>query len=275
MTRIQKVSCCLLNSSAVLLILSLPIPSSGQTKSFVQPTKPQTFPCLGANADVTSVHALQIPQKALEACNKGTQLFAEKDPAGSIVMFQKAIKVFPGYYEAYTKLGAAELDLENWGPAETAFRKSIELSGGKYAPADFGLGLILATVKNQYGEAETVIRNGLDLDPGDVTGDFVLAWVLYSTTRLREAEKSATEAVLSAPQFAGARLLLGQIHLAQKNVTAAISDLDAYLGLGIDSPMNAKVRQVRAEAVQTLAAMSHSQAAGKTLAGSAAPADFR
>jgi tetratricopeptide (TPR) repeat protein len=230
---------------------------------------------LSANADVTSVHALQVPPKALEACRKGTQRFAAKDLAGSIALFQKAIKVFPGYYEAYAKLGAAELDQENWDPAEAAFRKSIALSGGKYAPADFGLGLILATLKNQYGEAESVVRDGLALDPGDVTGDFVLAWVLYSTTRLHEAEKSATEAVLSAPGFAGARLLLGQIHLAQKNMAAAITDLDAYLGFGINGPLDAKVRQARAEAAEALAAMSHPSAAGKTVAESANPGDLR
>ncbi len=111
---------------------------------------------------VVSVHDLQIPERARKACEKGTKLFAAKDPAGSIPDFQKAIKAFPGYYEAYAKLGAAELDLEQWGEAEAAFRKAIDLSGGHYAPADFGLGLILATVTKNFADAEAIVRAGLE-----------------------------------------------------------------------------------------------------------------
>ena len=106
---------------------------------------------------VTSVHELQIPEKARNACNKGTERLAAKDAAGSIPEFQKAIEAFPGYYEAYAKLGAAELDLEQWSAAESAFRKSMELSEGRYAPADFGLGLILATVTKKFAEAEAAV----------------------------------------------------------------------------------------------------------------------
>jgi len=201
---------------------------------------------------VVSVHELQIPEKARSACNKGTERFAAKDSEGSIPEFQKAIKAFPDYYEAYAKLGAAELDLERWDDAEAAFRKSIELSGGHYAPANFGLALILATVTKQFAEAETVVRAGLEMKPADETGHFVLAWVLYSTSRLQEAEKSAREAVLTEPNFAGARLLLAQIHLRENNPSAVVEDLDAYLALGVTGPSDEKVRAVRAEAQRAL-----------------------
>jgi tetratricopeptide (TPR) repeat protein len=203
---------------------------------------------------ITSVHELQIPEKARAACDKGTRKFAAKDPTGSIPEFQKAIKVFPGYYEAYAKLGAAELDLEQWDAAESAFRKSMELSGGRYAPANFGFGLILATVSKQFTQAESVVRAGLEMDPTDVTGHFVLGWVLYSTARLQEAEKSAREAILSEPNFAGARLLLAQIHLQQNRFSSVVEDLDAYLALGLTSPLDDKVRAVRAEAIRALPA---------------------
>lgn len=138
--------------------------------------------------------------------------------------FQKAIKAFPGYYEAYVKLGAAELDLKQWDAAESAFRKSVELSGGRYAPANFGLGLILATVTKQFTQAEAIVRAGLELEPTDVTGNFVLDWVLYSTDRLEEAEGSASEAILSGPNFAGPRLLLAQIHLRENQYSAVVEE---------------------------------------------------
>ena len=240
--------------------LVLPIKSSAQSNTQMLTV---AFGCSSSSVAVTSVHELRIPAKALAACNKGTQRFAAKDSAGSIAEFQKAIKAFPGYYEAYAELGAAELDLEHWDQAESAFRQSIDLSGGRYAPADFGLGLILATVKKQFADAEAVIRNGLNMVPNDTTGNFVMAWVMYSTTRLQEAEKSAHDAVLSSPKFGGARLLLAQIHLAEKNLAAAVQDMDTYLSFGIDSPMNAKVREAREEALRSLSAEGEQTATAK------------
>lgn len=233
----------------LLVLLITPLARAAQSK----PSFPAgAAPTSDSSSAVTSVRELQIPEKARAASAKGEKRFAAKDSAGSIPEFQKAIRVFPGYYEAYAKLGAAELDLEHWGAAESAFRKSIELSGGRYAPASFGLGLILATVRSQFEEAEQVVRSGLEIAPNDVTGHFVLAWVLYSTSRLQEAEKSARDAILSAPSFAGGQLLLAQIHLREHKLSAVVDDLNSYLSLGVTSPLDDKVRAVRAEALRAL-----------------------
>jgi tetratricopeptide (TPR) repeat protein len=241
MTRCAVVPCCL------IVFLVSPIACFAQSKNSVA-----AFPSLNPSSEVVSVHDLQIPKKASAACNKGTERFAAKDYAGSIPDFQKAIKAFPDYYEAYAKLGAAEMYLERWNDAETSFRKSIELSDDHYAPADFGLALILGTVMNQFPEAESVVRAGLELNPANETGRYVLAWVLYSTSRLQEAEKIARETVLSEPGFAGARLLLAQIHIQENNPAAVVEDLNAYLALGVTGPWDEKVRAIRAAAQRAL-----------------------
>lgn len=233
----------------LLVLLIPPLTSSAQSKN---PFATGTAAQLPPSSAVTSVRELQIPEKARKACESGTQRFAAKDAAGSVPEFQKAIRTFPGYYEAYVKLGAAELDLERWGDAEAAFRKANELSGGHYALANFGLGLILATVTKQFAEAEAVVRTGLATAPADVTGHFVLAWVLYSTARLQEAEESAREAVSSNPNLAGARLLLAQIHFQERNFSAAVEDIDAYLNMGVSGSEEERVRGIRAEALRAL-----------------------
>jgi tetratricopeptide (TPR) repeat protein len=160
-------------------------------------------------------------------------------------------------------LGAAELDLEQWSNAESAFRKSMELSGGRYAPANFGLGLVLATVTKQFTAAEETVRAGLQLDPTNVSGRFVLAWVLYSTARLQEAEKIAREAISSEPNFPGTRLLLAQIHLQESKFPAVVEDLDGYLALGIAGPLNDKARAIRAQALSKIGAGSEVTAANR------------
>ena len=114
------------------------------------------------------------------------------------------------------------------------------------------MALILATVTNQFAEAESVVRAGLELSPANETGRYVLAWVLYSTSRLQEAEKIARETVLSEPTFVGTRLLLAQIHLQENNPAAVLEDLNAYLALGITGPWDEKVREIRAAAQRAL-----------------------
>ncbi len=68
---------------------------------------------------------------------------AKKDPAGSLAFFQRATSEYAGYYEAYDRIGAADLKLWRIPEAEQAFRKSIEVSGGQYAHPLLALGAIL------------------------------------------------------------------------------------------------------------------------------------
>jgi tetratricopeptide (TPR) repeat protein len=185
---------------------------------------------------VVSVHDLQIPDRARSAFNKGVKHLAVHDDASSIPQFQKAIKDFPDYFEAYAGLGSAEAHLQRWDDAEASFRKSVALSKGNYAPADFGLGMVLGTIRAHFTEAEASVRAGLEISPADVTGNFLLGWVLYSTNRLRDAEQVAQNIITLRPSFPGGFLLLAQVHISEKQYASVLDDLDRYESLGVSSP---------------------------------------
>jgi tetratricopeptide (TPR) repeat protein len=221
----------------------------------------KSTPLPDTGAAMVSAHELSIPEKARKAFHKGSRRLAAKDSAGSIPEFQRAIQIFPAYYEAYYWMGIAQLDLQQGKDAEAAFRKSIELSGGRYAPPHSGLSMILC-VERRLNEAEAVARTGVKLDPGDAAGQYALASVLLTTNRLPDAEKSARRAVLSKPNFAEAYLLLADIHLRQSNAAALVEDLDAYLKLKPDGPKSAKARAVRVDAQRALS----QESAGSVLA---------
>jgi tetratricopeptide (TPR) repeat protein len=229
-----------------LTFITLPVLSFGQSR----------FDTHGAAVSdnippTVSVHELRIPYKARAAYNKGTQRFEEKDWSGSIAEFQRAIAAFREFYEAYYKIGLANLELQLSGQAEAAFRKSIELSEGRFAPALFGLGLTLGNEK-QFADALAFIRAGLGLQPTSARGNFTLAWVLYNADRVAEAEKSAKQAILYSPNFATAHLLLAQIDRRQNNSAAMVEELDAFLRLDPDNPRSVGVRVVRDAARRAL-----------------------
>jgi len=199
-----------------------------------------------------SAHELQIPPKAREAFNRGSQLLAAKESEASIAQFQHAIQIFPDFYEAYYKIGLANVNLQRYAEARGAFESSIELSKGRYAPSQFGLGIVLSMQKDFAG-AEEAVRAGLDTYPADAAGNFTLGWVQFRAGHLPDAEKSARQAILSNPNLADAYLLLAQVHLRQSDLTSLVSDVDAYLRLDPEGAHNAQARAVRAEAEQVLA----------------------
>jgi tetratricopeptide (TPR) repeat protein len=194
-----------------------------------------------------SVRELRIPPKALHEFQLGVELLAKKDAAGSLPHFQHATSEYPGYYEAYDRIGAANLKLSRLREAERAFRKSIDVSGGQYAHPLLALGAILDE-QEKFAEAESVIRKGLGLDPDSWRGEYYLGLALYGLNRLAEAEKSVHEALRWKTDFPEAHLLLAKIHSRQSDYRLLVSDLNEYLKLAPDGPVSVRAKAVRESA---------------------------
>jgi tetratricopeptide (TPR) repeat protein len=206
-----------------------------------------------------SVRELSIPPKALHAFEQGIELLAKKDAAGSLAYFQRAILEYAGYYEAYDRIGAAELKLWRLPEAEQAFRKSIDLSGGQYAHPLLALGAILDD-REKFAEAESVIHKGLDLYPESRTGHYYLALALFGLNRLVEAENSVHEALRRKTDFPEAYLLLADIHSREEDYQSIVNDLDEYLKLAPDGPASARAKALR-ETAQGMMFQSQSSSA--------------
>lgn len=219
-------------TSLLLVGVCLPLHSSAQSQ------KPRSK---------VSVRELSIPAKALRAFEQGIDCLEKSDPAGSLPQFQHAISEFAGYYEAYDRMAAAYLKLWRIPEAEDAFRKSIELSGGRFAHPLLALGAILDG-RRKFAEAVSVIRQGLDLDPDSWTGHYYLGMALFGLNRLQDAEQSAHEALFRNTDFPNAQLLLADIHLRQRNYRAVLADLDKYLKLAPEGENSKWAKTVRESA---------------------------
>jgi tetratricopeptide (TPR) repeat protein len=198
-----------------------------------------------------SVRELRIPPKALHAFEQGLELLAKKDPAGSLPHFQRAILEYAGYYEAYDRIGAANLKLLRIPEAEQAFRKSIDMSGGQYAHPLLALGAILDDRKD-FAEAVAVIRKGLNLDPNSWTGHYYLGLALFGLDRLEEAGQSVREALLRTADFPSAHLLLADIHCREKDFRSLVNDLNDYLKLVPEGPDSGWAKALRDSAQRAI-----------------------
>ena len=178
-----------------------------------------------------SVRELQIPGKARNAYREGIKHLQKGDLKGSLLYFDKALQNFPGFYEAYNAKGVAEINLNREDQAAQSFQRAIDLSGGRYARANFGYGLVLLR-QGKSEEAEAIVRRGLEQDPTRGAGHLLLAMVLFKLSRLDAAEKSAHEALSHSGQdLSDAYLVLAVIHAKRRDYLAQVEDLETYLKL--------------------------------------------
>ena len=183
-----------------------------------------------------SAHQLSVPRKARDEFDKGMNLmYAKSDYQGAITRFQRAIKAFPTYYEAYAEEGNAHRELKELVSAEAALRKSIELSSGQFSEAIFMLaGLLNET--NRYPDAATLARQGIQAEAASWRGPFELARALLGLKQLEDAAKSAMEARDMKPDYPPTYLLLANIHIQLHDYPALSKDLDGYLKLVPSGP---------------------------------------
>ena len=192
-----------------------------------------------------SVRELQIPPKARNEFERGLRRLQRRDPEGSLRHFDEALRVFPNYYEVYYHEGIAALQMHNNDEALLCFQKSIDLSGGRYARAEFGYGLTLLR-EGRPEEAETVVRHGLESDPNNVDGHVVLGFVLLKLHRPEEAEKKGREVLgFNSANAAKGYLVLSDVDGAVGNYDRQVRDLDAYLKLRPDDPNKKTLQGVR------------------------------
>jgi Tfp pilus assembly protein PilF len=204
------------------------------------------------NGLTVSVRELKIPGKARDEYQKGLQLLGRNDPAGSLSHFTKAIQLFPEFYEAIYHKGVAEMRLGHKDEAMEAYQKAIDLSGGRFGWAQFAVGYLLCQ-EGKPGDAEKIIRRGLEVEENAPEGYVLLGNTLMQLNRWDEAERSLQEALIRDPKFADAYLMRSNVSAHKGNYQARLQDLDAYLRLVPTGPASESVREAREATLRILA----------------------
>jgi tetratricopeptide (TPR) repeat protein len=167
--------------------------------------------------------------------------------------FDAAIRRFPDYYEVYYHQGIVEMQLGNNEEAKQRFQKAIDPSGGGYARAEFGFGLVLLR-EGKANEAERLARHGLQEEPDSVDGHVVLGSALLKQNRLEEAKAHAREALqLNGPNSAKGYLVLSDVNAATGNYAEQVRDLDSYLKVHPNDPNRTTLQAARDLAKRFLA----------------------
>jgi tetratricopeptide (TPR) repeat protein len=199
-----------------------------------------------------SAHELSMPQKARDLVYSGKQkVFYGRNLDAGLTDFQNAVALAPGYYEAYYQIGMTYLELSKREDAENNFRKSIELSKDTYGEPVIGMGTILLD-KTDVAGGEKLIRHGLELSPNFWLGYYELGRACLAENHIAEAKKAGEQARSLMPNAAIVYRLLANVYMREKDYSALLADLDAYLKIDPDSAASVRAREMRAEVMKKI-----------------------
>ena len=195
---------------------------------------------------------LAVPEKAQEALAKGmTLLYQKSDAAGSVKQFQRAIKEYPDFADAYLQMGIAYAHAGDLANGAEALQKSIAL--GTQNPAAYWLLAGVLSDQKHFAQAEPLARRAVDLAPRVWQSNFELARALTGLNRAPDAERPAQAAVDAQPDNAVAHLELANVHGALQKYSKQLTDLNDYLRLDPTGPYSAEARTRRDQIEQFLA----------------------
>jgi len=227
---------------------------------------PSATPAGPAPAAKVSAHQLEIPDKARKSFQKGLELITGKgNYRGAVAQFQRAIELYPSYYEAYMAEGLAEYALGDAASAEASYKKSIELSSEKYPEAMIHLATLMNNSK-RFGEAEPLLRKSVALNASSPSAYYELARALAGQNRFSEAVESAVKARELKTDNAPTYLLLWNLHIETDKYALALQDADAYLKLAPTGALSERLRTKRDQLQKALQSAVQPAAQAKSVA---------
>lgn len=182
----------------------------------------------GAMALIDVIDA-RAPVEAREELVRARAALSKKSYEEAVAHLQRAIVVYPEFYEAHLLLGAAFVDEREWKKAESVLLRAVELKAGS-AAALLSLGEVYWR-QNRREEAERTLLAGLKLNDKSWHGYFTLARLYWDQENIAKAGPAIGRTLQLKPDFAEAHLLAGNILLKINQQERALAEYQEYLRL--------------------------------------------
>src|SRR6185503_18426000 len=183
----------------------------------------------GSPGSINDVIDARVPATARAEFNRGREALGRKDDKEAVVHFQKAISLYPEFFEAHFLLGTAFVDQREWEIAESEFLSALAIKPDN-APVMLALGEVYWREK-RYDEAEKILLEGLKLEERNWHGHFTLSRLYWDKGEVMKAGPEIGRTLQLKPDFAEAHLLAGNILLRLNQAQRAQVEYEEYLRL--------------------------------------------
>ncbi len=192
-----------------------------------------------------------VPAAARAEYEAGRAAVLARKAGEGIARLEKAVTLYPNFFEAHLMLGTAYLDAKQFDKSEAALRRALEIKP-KTGPALFALGELYREQK-KYDEAEKVLREGLAVDERSVEGHYTLGRVYFEKNDIPAAGREIGQALKLKPDFAEAHLLAGNLYLRARRADYALTEFQEYLRLAPNGEFAPQTRQLVTKIREALA----------------------
>ena len=176
----------------------------------------------------TTVDA-NVPAGAQAELEKARAALQAKKPEEAVTHLERALGLYPDFFEAQMILGVTRIELRQWDRAEHDFRRALEINP-KASVAFVSLGEVYRRQK-RYTEAERRLVAGLKLDRGSWQGHFTLGRVYWEMNEVLKAAPHVGQALELKPDYPEGRLLAGNIFMRLNMPEKALIEYEEYLRL--------------------------------------------
>src|SRR5581483_3229091 len=177
-----------------------------------------------------------IPDKARKEFDRGRECLDKgENPQSCAEHFDKAIKQYPKFADAYTMEATAYLQQNNVDGAKTALQQAIRID--PKMPEAWLISGMLQNREKDYPTAEKSLTECLALDQGLPQAHYELSRTYMAMGNVAEAEPHALKAAQLQPSMAPVHIILGNIALKKNDGLGALNEFQEYLKLDPKGPM--------------------------------------
>jgi tetratricopeptide (TPR) repeat protein len=193
----------------------------------------------------------RVPSGAQKEYQKGVSALQEKKTEKAISHLEKAISLYPNFYEPQFLLGTTYMDVQQWSAAESALRRALGINP-KAIDALVYLGEVYRRQK-KYPEAEKTLQEALKLDDKVWQGHFTLGRVYWELGDITRAGRHAGRTLQLNSDLAEAHMLAGNIFMRAGRPENALTEYREYLRLAPSGDFVGQVRQLVQKLEKSLA----------------------
>ncbi len=188
----------------------------------------------------------RVPKGAQKEYEKAVKLGEKQQLDQALISFNRAIELFPEYFQAYAQRGHLRLSMGKISQAEKDFSDALELNP-QYEPALRGTGIIKIRGE-KFADALLDLERAVTLEPRDASAFLFLGFANASLDRREEARAALLKALsLDAVGSARAHVYLANLEMRENRNQEAGSELEAYLAQVPNAPDADKLRALLAK----------------------------
>lgn len=194
----------------------------------------------GPDKSSSAVIDARVPSPAQQEFAKARSALQEKKPESAVPHLEKALTIYPEFFEAQFLLGTIHITLRDWNKAESNLNRALEIKPNNPAVM-VSLGEVYWRQK-RHADAEHILREGLKLDEKSWQGHFALGRLYWDMGEVAKAGAPIGMTLQLKPDLAEAHVYAGNILLRVNQPERALVEYREYLRL---APKGELVQQVQ------------------------------